>query len=70
GLFWRQGNRRGALAGLLLGFAVWSYTLLLPAFANSGWLPAHLVHDGPFGWEGLKPLALFGLEGLDRVCHG
>jgi PAS domain S-box-containing protein len=70
GLFWRQGSRLGVLAGLLLGFAVWSYTLLLPAFASSGWLPAHLVNDGPFDQAWLKPLTLFGLEGLDRVSHG
>src|SRR6185503_15772267 len=30
GIFWKGGTRRGALAGLCAGFAVWLYTLLLP----------------------------------------
>ncbi len=36
GLYWKGGTRLGALAGLSAGFAVWLYTLLLPAFAKSG----------------------------------
>jgi Na+/proline symporter/nitrogen-specific signal transduction histidine kinase len=69
GIFWRGGTRRGALAGLLAGFALWVYTLLLPAFARSGWLPISLLEQGPFGIELLKPLALFGLSGLDQITH-
>ena len=61
--------RRGALAGLLAGFAVWVYTLLLPAFARSGWLPIGLLEQGPWGIELLKPLELFGLAGLDQITH-
>lgn len=69
GIFWRGGTRRGALAGLLAGFGVWFYTLLLPAFSRSGWLPLSLLEHGPFGIELLKPLALFGLSGLDQITH-
>jgi len=69
GIFWKGGTRRGALAGLLAGFAVWSYTLLLPALARSGWLPSDLLEHGPFGIELLKPLALFGVAGLDQTTH-
>lgn len=69
GIFWKGGTRRGALAGLLAGFAVWLYTLLLPALARSGWLPISLLEHGPFGIELLKPLALFGLTGLDQITH-
>jgi Na+/proline symporter len=39
GMYWRGGTRGGALAGLSAGFLVWGYTLLLPSFAKSGWLP-------------------------------
>jgi Na+/proline symporter/nitrogen-specific signal transduction histidine kinase len=69
GIFWKGGTRRGALAGLLAGFGVWFYTLLLPAFARSGWLPISFLEHGPWGVELLKPLALFGLAGLDQITH-
>jgi Na+/proline symporter/signal transduction histidine kinase len=69
GIFWKEGTRRGALCGLIAGFAVWLYTLLLPALARSGWLPIGLLEHGPFGIEFLKPLQLFGLAGLDQITH-
>jgi len=69
GIYWKQGNRRGALAGLSAGFAVWAYTLLLPSFAQSGWLPASFVEHGPFGWALLRPHALFGATGMDDISH-
>ncbi len=69
GMYWRGGTRDGALAGLSAGFVVWAYTLLLPSFAKSGWLPASFIADGPFGIELLKPHQLFGLSGLDDISH-
>jgi len=69
GIYWKGATRKGAAAGLVGGFAVWLYTLLLPAFARSGWLPEGLVESGPFGIELLKPTALFGLAGLDNITH-
>ena len=69
GIFWKGGTRAGALCGLLAGFAVWLYTLFLPALARSGWLPIGLLDQGPFGIELLKPLQLFGLAGLDQISH-
>src|SRR2546422_5827555 len=69
GIFWKGGTRAGALCGLLAGFSVWGYTLLLPALARSGWLPIGLLEHGPFGIELLKPLQLFGLAGLDQITH-
>ena len=69
GIFWKGGTRLGALCGLVAGFVVWFYTLLLPALARSGWLPIGLLEQGPFGIALLKPLALFGLSGLDQITH-
>lgn len=69
GIFWKGGTRAGALCGLLAGFSVWLYTLLLPALARSGWLPISFLDHGPFGIELLKPLQLFGLSGLDQINH-
>jgi hypothetical protein len=70
GLFWKGGTRAGALAGLSAGFLVWLYTLLVPAFARSGWLPMSIIEVGPLGIEVLRPLQLFGLTGLDQITHG
>jgi Na+/proline symporter/nitrogen-specific signal transduction histidine kinase len=69
GMYWRGGTREGALAGLLAGFAVWAYTLMLPSFAKSGWLDPGFLDHGLFGIELLKPEALFGLAGLDNITH-
>lgn len=69
GIYWKGATRRGAYWGLSSGFAIWAYTLLLPSFARSGWLPEGFVTDGPFGIELLKPYALFGLAGLDQYSH-
>ena len=70
GLYWRGGTREGALAGLLAGFLVWMYTLLLPSFARSGWLPPAFMESGPDGLDVLAPLALFGLSGWNEITHG
>jgi Na+/proline symporter/nitrogen-specific signal transduction histidine kinase len=69
GLFWRDGTRNGAFAGLLAGFTVWLYTLLLPSLAETGWLPGNFTTDGPLGIALLRPQALFGLDGLDPISH-
>ncbi len=69
GIFWKGGTRLGATAGLSAGFLVWVYTLLLPSFARSGWLPVEFIEPGPFGIEFLRPYALFGLAGLDHISH-
>ena len=69
GLYWKQATRSGAMAGLLAGFAVWAYTLLLPSFARSGWLPDDFVERGPWGLALLRPQALFGLAGMDQITH-
>ena len=69
GIFWTGASRRGAMTGLFLGFIAWGYTLLLPSFAQSGWLPISFIEDGPWGIWLLKPYALFGLEGFDELSH-
>lgn len=69
GIYWKGGTQRGAIAGLLSGFIVWGYTLVLPSFALSGWLPISFVNHGPFDIELLKPYALFGLVESDHITH-
>jgi signal transduction histidine kinase len=69
GMYWRGGTREGALAGLLAGFFVWAYTLMLPSVAKSGWLDPSFLEHGLLGLDLLKPEQLFGLVGLDNISH-
>jgi len=71
GIYWKGGTRAGALAGLTSGFALWIYTLLLPAFAKSGWfgLDPSFLERGPWEIALLRPTQLFGLTGLDQITH-
>ncbi len=69
GLFWRGATRIGALTGLLVGFAIWLYTLFLPSFGPSVILSQALLEAGPFGISWLRPRALFGVDGMDPLVH-
>jgi PAS domain S-box-containing protein len=68
-LFWKRGSKAGALAGLAAGFAIWLYTLLLPAFAKSGWIAPSLINRGPWGLNFLRPEHLFGMNALPALSH-
>jgi hypothetical protein len=69
GIYWKGGTRLGAICGLAAGFVVWAYTLLLPSFAKSGWLPISFLTQGVLGIDLLRPQQLFGLSGFDDITH-
>jgi PAS domain S-box-containing protein len=69
-LYWRGASRVGVYVGLLAGFVVWAYTLLLPAMTRAGWLHPGWMDEGPFGLGWLKPTELFHLTGWESVTHG
>lgn len=69
GLVWRRATARGAIAGILAGFTIWAYTLLLPAFIHSGLLSDTILFKGLFGLSALKPQALLYFE-LGPIPHG
>jgi len=69
GLFWRRATARGAIGGMLAGFAAWIYTLFLPSFLDSSTAGVLLLQHGPFGVEALRPQALFGTD-LPPLLHG
>jgi Na+/proline symporter/signal transduction histidine kinase len=66
GLIWRGANARGAVLGLGAGILVWAYTLLLPALAPPD---TGIVLSGLFGFDALRPQALFGTVG-EPLNHG
>ncbi|RYZ06554.1 MAG: histidine kinase, partial [Comamonadaceae bacterium] len=70
GMYWKGGTRQGALAALVGGFALWTWTLMLPSIAKSGWMPDAFIAEGPWGVGWLRPEHLFGLNGLDNLTHG
>ena len=54
-LYWPRANGRGALMGLIAGFAIWVYTLLLPGLlADAVWWQT-LSEAGPLGIDALGP---------------
>ncbi len=69
-VYWQGASRRGVLAGLLCGFFIWLYCLLLPAVLSAdGGAPAWL-QQGPFGLGLLAPQALLGFTAPDPLTHG
>ena len=69
GIFWRSATRTGALAGLIVGFVIWAYTLFLPSFEGSFLLSSNVIENGPFGLTWLRPQELLGLTGYDPLVH-
>jgi Na+/proline symporter len=67
-MYWKGGTREGALAGLLAGFALWAYTLMLPSIAKSGWWQPTSSPTAPGAWPA-APEQLLGLPGLDNLTH-
>lgn len=69
GLYWKRGNKLGAIGGIIAGFAIWFYTLFMPALLKAG-----VIHEKGFlasltNSAVFNPHALFGLNGLDKWSH-
>src|SRR5712672_2882239 len=69
GLIWRRATARGAIGGMLVGFAVWFYTLFLPSFMDTNTAGILMLQEGPFGFHALRPQALLGVD-LPPLMHG
>ncbi len=38
GIYWKEGNKRGAISGIIIGFVIWFFTLVIPGMVNNGFL--------------------------------
>lgn len=69
GLYWKRGNRNGAMGGILAGFILWFYTLLMPALLKAEVITSETFFNFLLHSEIFNPHALFGLRGLDKWSH-
>ena len=69
GLIWRRATARGAMGGMLVGIAVWAYTLFIPSFLDGSTDGLLFLQHGPFGIAALRPQDLLGSE-LPPLVHG
>ena len=69
GLYWKKGNRNGAVAGILAGFIIWFYTLLMPALLKAEVFSKGIFVNFLLYSDILNPHSLLGLKGLDKWSH-
>jgi Na+/proline symporter/signal transduction histidine kinase len=66
-LFWRRGSKNGAVVGIIIGFVICFYTLLLPYAIGISNIESHFIENGPWEIKLLKPFQLFGLDYLQPI---
>ena len=69
GLFWNRGSSKGTIIGIVLGFFVVFYTLILPFLTQAITGTDDFVRYGLLGYSNLKPHALFGIHFLNPPAH-
>lgn len=68
-IFWRRGSRQGAIWGIIIGFIICTYSLLIPYAIGLSEKGNTFINEGLFGFSYLKPFQLFGLDYLQPVPH-
>ena len=69
GLFWNRGSSRAAISGIILGFLITAYTLILPFTIEAFTGSKDFTNHGVFNLSILKPYALFGIDFLSPPAH-
>ena len=69
GLFWNRGSSKGAIVGILLGFCITVYTLILPFTLVAFTGTEDFIQNGFYGIADLRPYALFGIDFLSPPAH-
>ena len=68
GMIWQRATARGAMGGMLVGFAVWVYTLFLPSFLDGNADGMLLLQHGPFGIAALSGRAGSSMRSGWSIC--
>ncbi len=69
GLFWNRGSSKAAITGMIVGFCIAFYTLVLPFTLQAYTGTDDFIQYGLFGVSALKPYALFGIDFLSPPAH-
>lgn len=69
-VYWHKGHRNGVVIGLLCGFTVWVYCLLMPSLALSSWMPTWFLNVLADKSSFFNPQQLFFIEFEDSLTHG
>ncbi len=69
GLYWKRGSKRGAIAGIMAGFVIWFYTLIVPALLKAGVISDNTLIAAMIQSEMFNPAGLFGISGLGKWSH-
>ena len=69
GLFWNRGSSKAAITGVIVGFSIVFYTLILPFTLQAYTGTDDFIQYGLNGIPALKPYALFGIDFLSPPSH-
>ncbi|MBU2940399.1 sensor histidine kinase [Lacinutrix sp. C3R15] len=69
GLYWNRGSSKAAIIGVLVGFCIAVYTLILPFTLRVYTGTDDFTQFGLFNVTNLKPYALFGIDFLSPPAH-
>jgi Na+/proline symporter/nitrogen-specific signal transduction histidine kinase len=69
GLFWNRGSSKAAIIGIISGFIIAFYTLMLPFLVQAYTGSDDFIQYGLLNISALKPYALFGIDFLSPPAH-
>lgn len=69
GLYWKRGTKAGAASGLMTGFIIWFYTLIIPDLIRAGAISESGIIGRMVESDFLNPEALFGIGGFGKWGH-
>lgn len=67
GMYWKLANKQGAIGGLIAGFFIWFYILLLPSFLSAESLHAYDAALTSAGLGFMSPAGFMGMSGISPI---